>query len=724
MATKITDEEKVWLKTILDHFEKEDFDVRDRQIRTYRRLKLLWDGFARVWYSEVAHDWRIFDETQEQDNQQDYYNKPINVFRAYLESIIAALSITIPPIKCYPDDADNPLDILTAKAGDKIAELIDKHNDVSLLWLHALYTYVTEGMVACYNYTDEDEKYGTYDKQEYEDVEEENQVETDEYDPDGNPIYNTEKVIVTKFVGITKQPKSRQCMEVYGGLYVKIANYAKKQSDTPYLIFAYETNYVLARDRYSDIREKIQPGMGSPTEPYARWGRRNTQYQGEEPIDNVTVRNAWLRPASFEILEPEQCDQLKKKFKDGAKVVFIEQEFAEACNESLDDHWTLTHNPLTDYLNHDPVGLLLVSIQEITNDLISLRLQTIEHGIPQTFADPQVLNFNAYRQMETTPGAIYPATPKSGKSIGDGFYEVKVATLSPEVAPFANEIQQLGQLVSGATPSIFGGQLTSGSGTASEYSMSRAQALQRLQTTWKMFTVWWKNIHGKVIPAYIKNVQEDERIVQKDSFGNFVNILIRKSELEGKIGSVEIEANENLPMTWNQRRDVIMKLVEANNPQVLAMIGQPENLSLLYEALGINDFYIPGEDDRNKQYDEIKQLLSSEPIVQPPTDEEIVMAVESGMEPQETELPSVEVDVDFDNHAIQFEIVRKWAISEAGQQAKIDNPAGYKNVLLHGIQHKQFMMIPPEMSGQAPLANPETNTETPITEEKNVSSQV
>lgn len=720
---KLTDEEKIWLKTILDHFEKEDQDVRDRQIRTYRRLKLLWDGFARVWYSEVAHDWRIYDETTEDDNQQDYYNKPINIFRAYLESIIAALSITIPSIKCYPDDAENPLDILTAKAGDKIAELIDRHNDVSLLWLHALYTYVTEGMVACYNYTDEDEKYGIYDKEEYEDIEEENQIETDEYDPDGNPIIQTEKVVVTRFVGTTKQPKSRQCMEVYGGLYVKIANYAKKQCDSPYLIFAYETNYALARDHYPEIRDKIQPGMGSPTEPYARWGRRNTQYQGEEPIDNITVRNAWLRPASFEILELEQADQLKKKFKNGAKVVFIEQEFAEAVNESLDDHWTLTHNPLSDYLMHDPIGLLLTSIQEVTNDLVSLTLQTIEHGIPQTFADPQVLNFNAYRQMETTPGAIYPATPKSGKSVGEGFYEVKTATLSQEILPFYQNIQSMGQLVSGALPSLFGGSLE-GSETASQYSMSRAQALQRLQTTWKMFTVWWKNIHGKVIPAYIKNVKEDERIVQKDSFGNFVNVLIRKSELEGKIGSVEIEANENLPMTWNQRRDVIMKLVEANNPQVLQLIGQPENLSLLYEALGINDFYIPGEDDRNKQFDEIKQLLTSEPIIQPPTDEEIVLAVESGMEPQETELPSVEVDTDFDNHAIQFEIVRKWAISETGQQAKMDNPAGYKNVLLHGIQHKQFVMqaMMPQAE-QAPLANPKENTETPITEESNVSTQ-
>lgn len=754
----LTEAQKLLLKQVVDHFEMEDKAVRERQIRTWRKLKLLWDGFQRVWYSEVAHDWRIWDEQQDNDtNSQDYYNKPVNVFRAYLESIIAALSVNIPAIKCYPDDADNTLDLLTAKAGDKIGELISRHNDVSLLWLHALYTYCTEGMVACYTYTKEDEKYGTYEKKNFEDTEEEqennvcpkcgsptgdNSLKMDEFDPDEeiesnetqlcpqcleNVVPNTvkEKVIITRFVGTTQEPKARQCMEVYGGLYVKIPNYAKKQEDCPYLMFSYETNYTLARDRYSDIRDKIGPGSGGAYEPYERWGRNNPQYFGEFPIDSVTVRNTWLRPCAFEVLDKDECEKMKKLFPNGAKVVIINQEFAEACSETLDDHWTLTNNPLSDYLYFDPIGLLLTSIQEIVNDLVSLTLQTIEHGIPQTFADPNVLNFKAYSQMETTPGGIYPATPKSGKGIGDGFYEVKTATLSGEILPFTNQIQEFGQLVSGAQPSLFGGAV-GGSGTASEYSMQRAQSLQRLQSTWKMFTLWWKNIYGKVIPAYIKTVQADQRIVQKDDFGNFVNILIRKSELEGKIGSVEVEANENLPLSWTQRRDVIKELLQSNNPEILALIAQPENLPLLYEALGISELYIPGEDDRAKQYDEIKQLLNSEPIEQPPDPQAVMASVIDGApEPPPNEVPSVEVDPIMDNHQIEFEICRKWAISEVGQLAKIENPAGYKNVLLHAMMHKQQLMPPPipDGNGAAPLASPKQDKKAPIKGDSNVPAQ-
>jgi hypothetical protein len=756
MAKELPDDIKRLLKEVVDHFDKEDVSIRERQIRTWRRLKLFWEGFQKAWYSEVAHDWRIWDETQGDDTDQSYYDKPVNVFRAYLESIIAALSVTVPPIKCYPDDADDTLDLSTAKAGDKIAQLVYRHNNVSLLWLHALFIYCTEGMVACYTYPKEDESYGTYEEKKYEEIEEQRQsvscpgcgyslsdnpitpdivnqtadsmtLNSDEFmsdqsdEPDLCPSCGTmmtptveqKTFVTTRLSGITKKPKTRMMMEAYGGLYIKVANYAKKQADTPYLVYAYETHYANAIERYQHLHgknsltaEKISSGTG-PKDPYEQWGRLSPQYQGEYPMNTVTIRNAWLRPAAFNVLQDkDDVDRLKKLYPKGAKVVLVNDEFAVACEEVLDDHWTLTYNPLSDYIHHDPLGLLLVSIQEITNDIISLVLQTIEHGIGQTFADPGVLNFNAYRQMESVPGAIYEAIPKSGKNLSESFHEIRTASLSPEVMPFAQNIQSLAQLVSGALPSLFGGQMESGGGgTASEYGMSRAQALQRLQNIWKIFTSWWKEIFGKVIPMYINEVKDDERDVQRDKEGNFINTFIRKAELEGKIGKVELEANENLPLTWSQQKDIVMQLLQNANPEILAILGSPKNLPILREAIGLTDFFVPGEDDKDKQYDEIKLLLNSEPM---PTGD-----------PMMPEISSVDIDPTYDNHSIEFEIVRSWVTGEAGRQAKIDNEAGYRNVLLHGKLHfmqMQAAMAPQGPNGAAPneKPNPNETKEAPI----------
>lgn len=747
------------LKQVVDHFDKEDRSVRERQIRTWRRLKLFWEGFQKAWYSEVAHDWRIWDEAKGDDSEQSYYDKPINVFRAYLESIIAALSVTVPPIKCFPDDADNTLDLSTARAGDKIAQLIYRHNEVSLLWLHALFIYCTEGMVACYSYSKADNKYGTYQENKYDDISEQHEIVScpecgfqiedkvvsesrdiaedlqDEFQPDNveiqdyinaeqdlcpscmmmiAPEIKKESFIVTRLIGVTNLPKTRMCLEVYGGLYVKIPNYVKKQEDCPYLIFSYEIHYANVVERYEHLHnkkfaEKIR-GSAGPKDPYEEWGRLSPQYQGEYPLNIVTVRNAWLRPCAFNVLDKEESDELKKLYPNGAVVVLINDEFAEARNEAFDDSWTLTHNPLSDFIHHDPLGLLLVSVQEITNDLISLVLQTIEHGIAQTFADPAVLNFNAYRQMETIPGGVYEAIPKSGKSLSDAFYQVKTSTLSQEIMPFSTQIQELAQLVSGALPSLFGGAIE-GSETASQYSMSRAQALQRLQNTWKMFNIWWKQIFGKVIPMFIKEVKDDERDVQRDKDGNFINVFIRKAELEGKLGKIELESSDALPLTWSQQKDIIMQLLNAGNPEILQIIGSPENLPIIREAIGLTDFYVPGEDDRNKQYDEIKALLNSEPMQ---TGDELM-----------PEMPSVDIDPIYDNHAIEFEICRKWIVSEAGRQAKIDNEAGYRNVLLHGKLH--YMMMNPDFQqsqGAIPVEepNPLEMQEAPITGEEDVST--
>jgi hypothetical protein len=751
---ELSEDIKTCLKNLTDHFYMEDKAVRERQIRTWRRLKLYWDGFTRIWFSETAHDWRVWDFTQTDDVYSDsyYYDKTANIFKAYLESIIAALSINIPSVRCIPDDADNPLDVMTAKGGNRIAELLYKHNNASMLWLHALYIYCTEGLIAAYTYPKEDRAYGTTKMPQYEEYETEgyacsfcgtqlsdelfSEREVNEYMPDTDdvmlhdaiendgeivcpecaeiidPNLQKTKLVVERQVGVTDNPKTRQCVEIYGGLYVKVPNYAMRQADIPYLMFCYETHYSNALEMYPHLREKLigpnksAPGNSGIYDPYERWGRLSTQYYGEYPVNNVTVRNCWYRPSSYHTLgDEDKIKELKSKYPDGVKVVFVDECFAHACNESLDDCWTLSYNPLSDYLHHDPLGSLLTSIQDLVNDLISLIIQSIEHGIPQTAVDPAVVDLNAYRQMEITPGGLFPTkNVPANKNISESFYTFTASSLSEQVLPALQQFQQLGQLASGALPSLFGGIAEAGSKTASEYSMSRAQALQRLQNSWKSLSIFWKDTFAKSILSYIKEMSTDERLVEKDKQGNYINTFIRKAEMQGKIGEVELESSENLPVSWAQVKDVIMKIMEMNNPEILQALFDPENIPYVKEALGLNQFKLPGEDSRQKQYEEIQQLLNSEPIELPPPPEVAMAAMQMGMPPPPPqEVPSVEVDVELDEHPIEAEICRKFLISEQGRLAKIKNDKGYYNVLLHFKAHMQAMMPPPmpvQQSGQ------------------------
>lgn len=743
------------LQKVVEHFDKEDSSTRERQIRHYRRLKLYWNNFSQIYWSEVAKDYRIAGQSDTDD--QEYYDKPVNVFQAFLQTIIAALSIQVPPISCFPDDADNPLDLATAKAGNKIAEVIYKHNNAIFLWLHGLYVHCTEGMVACYTYAKEDKSYGTYDKEKYEDEEIDAYVcpycnervpdlffsnsLLDEFDPgddevdvheqindDGpicvecgqmlDPSLQKSKLIVPRLVGVTKHPKSRVCLEIYGGSYIKIANYAKKQEDTPYLIFSHETHYSNAMERYPRVRDHVpQGGWASwgTDDGYEQQGRLNTQYRGDTPEENVTIKCAWLRPAAFYVLEESQYKKLKKKFPYGAKVELVNNVCCGYEPEALDDHWTLTRNPTSDYLNHDPLGDLLTNLQDITNDLISLTLQTIEHGISQTWADPAVVDFQSQRQIEATPGTISPVKPQgANKSIAEAFHSSTPAHLTPELFNFYRIIQELGQFVSGALPSLFGGQQQAGSSrTASEYAMSKGMAMQRLQTPWKMFTLWWKDIFGKAIPLYMKTIHEDERLVEKTKSGNFINVFIRKADLDGNIGSIELEASEKLPITDEQQADMILQLMQLNNAEIQQALMDPENLPMLKKVIKIPDFVLPGEAQRQKEYEEINLLLNTEPVDMPPDEMDIMEAEINGQPPAPNRQPSVMIDMDVDDHVVAAAVDRSWLIGDAGRLAKIENPTGYENVLLHFKQHTDaatMMMAQQQMLAQDTGQTEETET--------------
>ena len=56
-------------------------------------------------------------------------------------------------------------------------------------------------------------------------------------------------------------------------------------------------------------------------------------------------------------------------------------------------------------------------------------------------------------------------------------------------------------------------------------------------------------------------------------------------------------------------------------------------------------------------------------------------------------LPSVPVDQLLDNHAVEFEECKRWANSEAGQAARMTNPAGFSNVRAHAEAHLRALSV-------------------------------
>ncbi len=103
-------------------------------------------------------------------------------------------------------------------------------------------------------------------------------------------------------------------------------------------------------------------------------------------------------------------------------------------------------------------------------------------------------------------------------------------------------------------------------------------------------------------------------------------------------------------------------------------------MTLVKRLIGLEEFVIPDEESRTKQYREIAQLVGETPVVKRHDATSIELV-----------LPSIMPDEFADNHATELEICMRWFSSDAGQVAKIEAPAGYANVRAHAMFHREFL---------------------------------
>lgn len=681
----IPEEWKIALKVIIDAVELEDQDIRVTQLKVWRQLQEYARNIFDIYWDETAHDWRSF-SNDINEGEIDEPSRCIGIFRAHMESVIAALSIKIPGTDFFPDDANNPNDIQTAEGMTNCAMLIQKHNQSSMQFIRSLYIMWTQGTVCAYNYYRTDPKFGTVQ------IPEKEQKEVTTFDifcsycgshlgsvKETRPVEplhcqycnhtelpETQEYTETieRVVGYNSEPKGREALDFFGPINVKIPFYARKQEDCGYLRLKLDSHYAMLKSLFKE--EDI--GEGSPGEDtYERYMRLSSEYRGNIPRELNVVNCLWVRPwMLYAIKDKDVRDQLLDKYKKGIYIISIDDKIVSLTDENFDDHWTISIDPLSDFIHNEPLGKPLAPVQEMRNDLVDLKFKSVEYSIPENFVDRKVLDLDKYKNEQATPGMFTGVKPNAGQSIGDAFFQTSPSHLSPEVNNFADELDSDGQFVVGDFPSVYGGP-SEGSKTAFEYDKSNAQALQRLSLTWKRLTVFWNTLMGKAVVEFVEHLKEDERTVKKEN-GRFLNVWIRKTEMTGKIGSVEPETNEQLPQSWEQKWHLITDLLGMKDPVINQVLLAPENSQLMKQAVAMPQFYIPGDNDRTKQFDEIYDIIEGLPVT---------------------------VDPDMDDHPIHMRVIKCYMTSSQGIYLYKTNPTAYGQIIQHYKEHEYYQSLIP-----------------------------
>ena len=414
----------------------------------------------------------------------------------------------------------------------------------------------------------------------------------------------------------------QEVITIVGGLELKTPPWANDMHEYPYLQWNMEVHSARLRAAYPHAADRIGPPVATSAQEYERLARL-AQSQGGPLTEGgdfnpnlITFQRTWLRPWAFFALDDKSLrDELLQLFPDGAYVALARDAYCESRNENLDDHWRIMHALPGDGSSGRPaLGDSLISVQERFNTLSNLQIETYEYGIPPIYADSEVLDFDSLQNQTAEPGSHYPARAKPGQSLASGFFQPEPAQVPPDLAQHAaNFMGPIAQFLTGAFPALFGGAMEN-TNTAAGYSMARDQAMGRIGLVWRRMKFFHADVMLLAVDCFRRNRPNDVEVTLLGAGAAFESKWIRLADLKGNLFSYP-ETDEQYPTLWSQQRAVLLQLMTSPDPQIQAVLGHPENFALIKRLIGLEDFVIPDEESRTKQYREIAQLLAESPIV-------------------------------------------------------------------------------------------------------------
>lgn len=731
--------------SIINSIDVQERPSREVLVRLWKYMELLWGGITSYYWNSQSAQWRpiTYDDLKGLSDTVEFdpslLNKNVNLIRPYGESLVGVLTTTLPRTKYFPANADKVEDINTAKVSSIIEKRIVSDNFMKIKVIEILVKLFNGGFAAAYNYSHISPEYGVYkkpvevaksyettslqcsscgmeissDKKELkenteniesgtdEPINEEQSLEEEVPEIEETtcphcqelnaPLVNKENSLEyeNEFKDV---PKSRQLIKIYGPLHVKIPVKASCKEEVLWLILEEELHESQAKSMYPEYWDKIHGGDAVADLSLDRYARAQYENMAETGINYVTMRKVWLRPSAYPMIgNKEEYETLLNEYSKGLVAVFAGSEYL-FCEESImDEHWTLSFNPLYNRVYGDPLGKALVPLQEVANEIYQLEVDTFKHSIPQLFADPAVVDFEAYAQSQARAGQLYPLKPGSpGRNIGESFFETRSATLPKEVADLDAKQDRLFQFISGILPPVFGGP-SAGSKTLGEYEQSKNQALQRLGIVWTIVNVMYSELMAKAVKAYRKGLLEDEFIVEAQGDGSFINTWIRKADAnDGEVGKVEPEVGEEFPVSWSQKKANLLELLNLNQEMITSILFHPENIHELMTYLGMDELYVPGDEQRNLQLGEIAKVIaqSKDLMTQMKRLEEEGVPVDPAM----IVPPTVPINMMIDDHEIHSEVIKAFLSSITGQELNDNLPLAYAGISMHLQMHQEIIM--------------------------------
>ncbi len=394
-----------------------------------------------------------------------------------------------------------------------------------------------------------------------------------------------------------------------------------------------------------------------------------------------TESDTWWKPSMYEMIDDKsKRELLKKMFPKGLIYTTVKGEIMDIRNGVLNKDWRECKPEPSTRVMADPLGNDWTQPQELLNNGLNQGNETLERANEPGFGDPTKIDFDAYQDRRSQPGDLFPAIRPAGGRLADIIHRPEPLRFSDQLVPFGASIEERAKNISGLTDAVWGGG-DNEEPTARQAELKKNAAIQQLSVQWMMIGRFMEKLNKQ---ACEKLAEYEEGVIEfskKNQFGKYDKQTVVAKDLKSDL--FHFEADEAIPMTWGQQRDLLMWMLD--KPAELYQkwgFDDPLNIFTFKQLLGMPGERTPQLDDRDKGMEVIAQLLEQQPIpgeVDPATGQ------------PGPDKPSIEPDWE-DDHAFMASLTKAYLI--VNHSLKTDKPDGYKNVLAWGKAQDEMANAP------------------------------
>lgn len=469
-------------------------------------------------------------------------------------------------------------------------------------------------------------------------------------------------------------------MEIVSRIHVSHPRGKKKISECGWLMYEYmedinellhlyEEELEAAKDRGTDnawLQDLARDMADAESSVHSSTGRGRRHDRGMG-----LFRQIWVRPRMFAGLPRALREELREKYPDGVRLVYVENVLVEMRPDSMDWHWYGIKTGLGESLDALPICQDSMPIQEALNRMFGLMLETALRAIPRTIMDQSLIDIESLSKREALPDEIIPTKmPNAGANISNGIAKIPVAEFSDQLLPLSSTLRELNQWITGIRPELAGGGPTAN--TFREARQRRDQAMMQLAPYAEEMARGFAQAFFMASNLRARYGFGGAQVAHETAFGpEVMEFDMAELSIEGWVCE---PTSEGVPMSWAERADQLMGFLKDFPPEIQQVLGvnDPVNIGQVKDLLAIPDFILPMEDERQKVLERIQQLLQ-----QPPVQEMDPMTGQPRMR------PAIQPEQNVDNYPLQANVMRAWCNHRSGRRASEQNPEGYAHVVAY-----------------------------------------